>query len=129
MKKINVTPLIGFSNVAFGMPRDIVRKNLGEFRVFMKSAMTSEFTDDFGFCHVFYNTQEEFEAVEFFSETEITIGENVIMPGKIDAAMVLFDDLHEEEGSFISKAKSIGITIGNDGWIESILFGADKYYQ
>lgn len=128
MKKISVFPLIGFENVKFGMSQEEVRALLGMPIEFRKNIYSSGTTDNFGFCHVFYDSGKKCEAAEFFSDTEIHVEETILLPGKIDNAKKMFPDLHDCGGSLISKEKSVGITVSGD-FLESILFGKPNYYM
>ena len=57
--KINVVPLQEVNGVKFGMHRNEVRAILGEAREFKKSKFSKNTTDDFGYCHVFYDTDNQ----------------------------------------------------------------------
>lgn len=126
--KINVVPLQEVNGVKFGMPRNEVRAILGEAREFKKSKFSKNTTDDFGYCHVFYDTDNQCVAVEIFSEAEVYISEKKIFPCSISDAMLIVSDLKEDSGSFISESQSIGIYAPN-GVMESILFGKVDYYK
>ena len=129
MKKITVQPLVGFANVTFGMERVKVRKLLEGFqKEFQKSPFDTTKVDDFGYCHIYYNNDDKCEAVEFFSEVEIQINGQKVSPGKVEVIKKNTPDLIEDEDGFwISKGSSIGIT-APDGAIETILFGCTNYY-
>ena len=127
MKQIHVIPLIGFDNVTFGMKREQVHQLLGTASEFKKSLFSSNTTDNYGFCHIFYNANDECEAVEFFPGIELCIGTAVLLPGDFQNIQKLFPDLQDADGCFISKTKSIGVSI-TDGTIDSILFGCTGYY-
>ncbi len=62
MERINVFPLKGFEglefgDVEFGMDRETVRSRLGKYTEFKKSEDSENTTDDFGFCHVYYDSE------------------------------------------------------------------------
>lgn len=130
MKKITAQPLVGFDNVTFGMERKKVRELLTGFkRGFQKSPLFSQETDDFGYCHVYYDTNDKCEAVEFFTEVEIQINGQKVSPGKVEIIKKIIPDLIEEEDGFwISKSYSVGIT-APEGTIETILLGCTNYYS
>lgn len=130
MEKVIVQPTLGFANVTFGMSRDDVRRNFTGFKgEFKKTPLDIQSTDDFGFCHVFYDDENKCEAVEFFPEIEVEIYGQTIMPGQIEDLKKIIPDLSEiEDGCWISKNSSTGITASN-GHIESILFGKPNYYM
>lgn len=130
MKKITVHPLVGFANVTFGMERGKVRKLLEGFKSeFQKSPFDPTKVDDFGYCHIYYNSNDKCEAIEFFSEVEIQINDQKVFPGKIETIRKIISDLIEEEDGFwISKSNSIGIT-APEGTIETLLLGCTNYYS
>ena len=66
--------------------------------------------------------------MEFFPEVEIQINGQKVSPGKVEIIKKIMPDLLEEDDGFwISKSSSIGIT-APDGAIETILFGCTNYY-
>lgn len=128
MSKVFAQPLKEVNGIKFGMKREDVRKIIGEAKEFKKSKLSKNTTDDFGYCHVFYNDDDECEAIEIFNNTEVLINETVVFPINISEIKTIIKDLVEEEGSFISKSQSIGIYAPN-GNMESILFGNIGYYE
>ena len=127
-KRITATPLIGIDNIRFGMPREEVREILGEAKEFIKSEFDETSTDDFGFCHVYYNFENKCEAIELFDEVDVYIDETKIFPISIDVALDTFESLEDDPDGPISYKKSIGI-YALDGEMESILFGVEGYYD
>lgn len=128
MSKVFAQPLKEVNGIKFGMKREDVRKIIGEAKEFKKSKFSKNTTDDFGYCHVFYNDDDECEAIEIFNNTEVLIDETVVFPINISEIKTIIKDLVEDEGSFISKSQSIGIYAPN-GNMESILFGNIGYYE
>lgn len=128
MSKVFAQPLKEINGIKFGMKREDVRKIIGEAKEFKKSKFSKNTTDDFGYCHVFYNDDDECEAIEIFNNTEVLINETVVFPINISEIKTIIKDLVEEEGSFISKSQSMGIYAPN-GNMESILFGNIGYYE
>lgn len=128
MDKMEAIPLKEVAGVEFGMKRIEVRKILGKANEFKKSKFSKTFSDDFGFCHVFYNTNDECEAIEVFKEVQVIINDKVVFPTTLDEAKKILGELIEEDESYISKKKSVGIYIP-DGNMESILFGISEYYE
>lgn len=129
MVKWIATPLVEINGVKFGMPRSEVRTVLGgKYKEFKKGKFSKNTTDDFGVCHVFYTTDDKCEAVEVFSECEVSVNGTVVFPLAISAVKEQIDDLVEDAGSYISKKLSIGI-YAPDGTPESILFGDAGYYE
>ena len=128
MVKIVANPLKEVHGVKFGMKRDEVRSILGTATEFKKTPFSKTTTDDFRFCHVFYNINGECEAIELFEETEVIVDGTVVFPTNIETVKKIFSDLTENDDSFISKSQSIGI-YAPCGKMESILFGISGYYD
>lgn len=127
MNILKAIPLSEVNGVRFGMKRNEVRNIFGEAKEFKKSKFSKTTTDDFGFCHVFYNLNDECEAIEIFDESEVQINGKTIFPKGVDILKSMLTDLEEDENGFISKSQSIGIYDPNDK-MESILFGCAGYY-
>lgn len=128
MNILKAIPLSEVNGVKFGMKRSKVRSIFGNAKEFKKSKYSKTTTDDFGFCHVFYNLNDECEAIEIFSETEVQINGISVFPKGAEALKSMFDDLEEDEDGFISKSQSIGVYAPYDK-MESILFGCAGYYK
>ena len=128
MDKIIAVPMKEVNGVTFGMKRDMVRKRLGDAKEFKKTKFSKTITDDFGFCHIFYNTNDECEAIEIFGNTEVSINGTIVFPTNIETVKKFISDLVEEEGTFISKNKSLAI-YAPSGKMESILFGDSTYFD
>lgn len=128
MKILKVIPLAEVNGVKFGMKRCDVRKIFGNATEFKKSKFSKTTTDDFGFCHVFYNKNDECEAIEIFDENEVQIDDITVFPDNADKLKSMFSDIEDDDCGFISKSKSIGV-YAPDGKMESILFGCTGYYD
>ncbi len=124
MKLIKVIPLEEVDGIKFGTDRKIVREKLGDYSEFKKTPFSDNTTDDFGFCHVYYDDNNEFEAIEIF-DAEVYIGERKVFPVNADELSDIIEDFDEE---LISVSKSIGI-YAPDEEPESILFGRKGYYE
>ena len=127
MDKIIAIPLREVNGVEFGMSRGEVRSVLGKAKEFRKTKFSKNTTDDFGYCHVFYDINDRCEAIEIFNEVEVVVNDTVIFPSSIKVAQTVFKDLIEDEGCYISTELAVGITLDNDK-MESILFGTKGYY-
>ena len=127
MDKIIAIPLKEVNGVEFGMSRGEVRSVLGKAKEFRKTKFSKNTTDDFGYCHVFYDSNDRCEAIEIFNEVEVVVNDTVIFPRSIKVAQTVFKDLIEDEGCYISAELAVGITLDNDK-MESILFGTKGYY-
>lgn len=128
MEKVNAVLLKEVAGIKFGMKRSEVRKVLGEANEFKKSKFSKTLTDDFGFCHVFYNSDDECEAIELFKETQVVIDGRLVFPTTLDEAKKILGELVEDTGSYISEKDSVGI-YAPGGSMESILFGVAGYYE
>ena len=125
-------PLIGVDSIKFGMLRLDLRNILGDFKEFKKSEFSKNTTDDFSFCHVYYDDNDKVEAVEIFSGTNIKVYEERILPNTSEEAykiIKLLDKETEIDGDYYTSVKlSIGITCEN-GSVESVVFGKENYYK
>ncbi len=126
MYKITAIPLKEVNGVKFGMNRAEVRQILGEAKEFKKSKYSVNTTDDFGFCHVFYDENDKCEAIEIF-DAEVVVDNILVFPSNIENAKKMFKDLEKKDDSYISVKSSVGIYAPNNN-VESILFGAEGYY-
>ena len=135
MSKIRVwkfVPLKSIGPVIFGMPREDVRRILGSYEEFRKSRFSRKTTDDFAFCHVYYNLDNQVEAVEIFGiDTEIFFDGIRIFPANVSILKDGSKDygfISDEDNYYISCSISVGIYAPH-GRIESILFGSEGYYK
>ncbi len=124
MKVIKAIPLVEVDGIKFGTDREIVREKIGSFSEFKKTPYSDNTTDDFGYCHVYYDNENKFEAIELF-DAEVYIGDRKVFPVNVDDISDIIDDFDDE---LISKAKSIGIYAPDDE-PESILLGRKGYYD
>lgn len=128
MDKLIVKPLEAVGNVKFGMMRTDVRELLGEFTEFKKTKFSKNTTDDFEFCHVYYNKDDKCEAVEIFDTVEVIVDGQVVFPGNISGAKKVFGQLVQEGDDYTDVVKSVGI-YAPSGKMETILFGETGYYD
>ena len=125
--RIDAIPTVGGNEVKFGMNREQVRSLLGASTEFYKIKDDVNTTDDFGFCHVFYDENNECEAIEIFNECEVYVNGLLIFPTDFDTAKKVIGDFEQDDDGLISISKSIGIYAPN-GIMESILFAKEDYY-
>lgn len=125
---INVIPTKKVNEVQFGMRREDVRKLLGDATEFYKFEDDIKTTDDFGFCHVFYDDDDRCEAIEIFSDSEVFVESAKIFPTDFNTAKKIITDFEQDDEGLICYSKSIGI-YAPDGEMESILFGKENYYE
>jgi len=128
MMKMEVLPLEFVGAIKFGMKRNDVRAIAGTAVEFKKTATSNTLTDDFGYCHVFYNGHEECEAVEVFKDTEVYIGGKLIFPTSLKDAKSIIEDFKKDGDGLTSVKMSIGI-YAPDNEMESIIFGGKGYYE
>lgn len=132
MKRIDVIPLIRVNGVKFGMNRSEVRAVLGEASEFFKTDSCTNTTDDFGYCHVFYDNNDRCEAIEIFDDAEVYINDKLIFPINKEQALnsfrSVFDDFIQDDDGLISYKFSIGIYAPYES-MESILIGKENYYD
>lgn len=125
----NVEPLNDVNGIKFGMDRTTVRKVIAsEVTAFKKTKFSKTTTDDFGFCHVFYDIDDKCEAVEIFDDVTVTVHGTLVFPTSMAAVKTVFTDIEEDSDGCISKKDSIGI-YAPSGKMESILFGDKGYYE
>lgn len=124
MNIINVIPLEEVDGIKFGTDRNVVRKKIGDYSEFKKTPFSNNTTDNFGFCHVYYDDNNKFEAIEIF-DAEVYIGDRKVFPVNVNQLSDIIDDFDDE---LISVSKSIGI-YAPDGYPESILLGCKGYYE
>ena len=124
-----VTLLEGFNDIKFGTPRDDVRRQIeAKYKEYKKNKFSKNTLDDYGDFHLYYDESNALEAVEVFSNIEITVNKKMIFPGMINNALEAIPDLKEEAGGYISISNSVGIE-APEGNIESILFAKRNYYN
>lgn len=128
MKTINVIPLQEVSGVSFGMKRNDVRSIFGEAKEFKKTKNSKNTADDLGFCHVYYDSNNECEAIELFDNVEILINGLSISKYDINSIKSILPDAKRDDCGLISKSQSIGVFAPNNQ-IESILFGCKNYFK
>jgi len=132
MKVFEFIPLVSIGNVFFGEDRGKVRSNLGSYSEFRKAWFSENTTDDFGFCHVYYDMDNKCEAVEFFdSGTPIFFNGEDLFSLDYDSlkARVKEADCSVEidESGLTSRKIQLGIYAPSNS-VESILVAKEGYY-
>lgn len=123
-----LNPCKNINGILFGTNREEVRKKLGaEFTEFKKNKYSKNTTDNYGNFHVFYNVNNQMEAIEFFEDADIFVGDNQIFPAKAKDVKAIFEDTVIDGDELTSVKYSIGGTI-EDGMIVSVLVGCKDYY-
>ena len=130
MSKITIIPYEGFGEIRFGESRETVRNKLGNFSEFKKTKFSKNTTDDFGFCHVYYTTDNTVAAVEFFPEAEVSLNDKLLFTLSYSDAKVFLSDSAIEEDGCGAKFPKYGISIFSPelGKIETILIYSKKYW-
>ena len=129
MIRLSVIPLKQVGLIEFGMSRAEVRQLVDmSYSEFMKAPTSSNPTDDFGAFHVYYDSNDQCEAVEVFSELEVEVMGKLIFPTSLEDALKALPSLQPDGDGLISIADSVGI-YAPDGNMESILFGVEGYYR
>jgi hypothetical protein len=132
MESFKIVPLKGVGAITFGMKRKEVRKILGDWQEFRKNRFSKATADSFGFCHVYYDTNECCEAVEFFSEAELLLNEKNIltMAFKDFCGYVKKLDSDLQIAADGCTSKKIGLSAyAPYGEIESILVSRQGYWD
>lgn len=132
MSKFEICLNTSVNGIPFGSERAAVREALGgKYKEFKKSKFSKNTTDDFGTCHVFYSSDDRFDAIEIFSEAAISVDSNSIplaCPALIAWVKDIDPEAAEDSDGIISKKLSIGVYAPNQEF-ESILFGKQGYYR
>ena len=128
MMKFDVIPNESVGQLYFGAERSSVRTILNGFKgEFKKSKFSKTTTDDFSYCHVFYDKDNRCNAVEFFEKCELIYHGKDLFRISVAELKSLVPDIKEEYGSYISMQASIGVVF-NGGSVESVLIGGKDYY-
>ena len=130
--KLTIKPMEGVNEIKFGMTRDEIHSLWGETEGFYKGDQDI-LTDDYRFCHIYYDSNDLFEAIDIAAEYVDVYYENTILSSKYSDILRFFeniyDDIEEHGDGFISKKGSIGVYIENDeDIVDAILFGKKGYY-
>jgi hypothetical protein len=128
--KWNAKPLESVNNIKFGTDRNQVQKLMGRnFTEFKKTKSSTQKTDDYGICHIYYDKENKFCAMEIFNDVNIVINGKVIFPTEIDIVKKIIPDLvQDDDNYYISKSKSISIYAPSD-IMDSILIGNKNYLK
>lgn len=133
MSKFEIIPYKKVGDISFQLTREAVRKLLGKFREFKKSKSSAKTTDDFTFCHVFYDKDDKVEAVEFFAENELVYeGKNLFSMSYNEFMQFLKEkklNHKEDDSGIIIDSLGIAAYIPDKRKIESILVYRSGYYD
>ena len=123
----NVKPTEKVNNILFGANRESVRAELGmPIKEFKKSKFSKNTTDDYGEFHMFYDANNNLEALEVFGGL-VKLEDRNLFPGTIEEIMQLDESFEREEDGCISVNLQIGV-YAPTGTVESVLIGGKGYY-
>jgi len=130
--KLDFSPYNGAGKIKLNTARDEVRKTLGAFKEFKKTKFSKNTTDDFSFCHVFYNEQNKVNAVEFFDTTELLYkGKNLFSFQFSEIKSFLKNnstDFQEDSSGLRSDDIGLSVYSPEKKGIETILIYTQGYY-
>lgn len=135
---LELKPFIGVGDLKFGMTSEEVRKILDKpFNRFSEETGDSFVADSFDYFRIYYNTLNEFYAIEFYRDTECTpiklIFENIDFLNLNALELVGFfkiSDKNAKIDTYGIDSKKYGICIGIDqdeNTVQSLLVG-NKWY-
>ena len=132
MRTFRIELLLRVGELRFGMSRDDVRAALGDFKEFKKTKFSKNTTDDFKFCHAFFDAQNKLEAVEFFTDTDVKLALNSIGIFELDYNELVkyvkgLDDALEINADGFNSKKGISV-YAPCGKTETVLLTADGYW-
>jgi hypothetical protein len=133
MRTFRVELLERVGELRFGMARDDVRKALGEYKEFKKTKLSKNTTDDFSFCHAFYDGQNKLEALEFFPGMDVKLALNSIGVFELEYGKLLdyvkgFDPNVEVAADGFTSKEGISV-YAPQGETETVLFSAAGYWD
>ena len=134
MYKVDFLPYNGAGQIKFDSAREETRKTLSTFKEeFRKTKFSKNTTDDFSFCHVFYNEQNKVEAVEFFETTEFLFkGKNLFLLSLTGLKSLLKSnsiDFQEDDSGLRSDAIGLSVFSPDKEKIDTILIYQKGYYD
>ena len=133
MYKIEFLPYIGAGQIKLDSTRDEIRKILGAFKEFRKTKFSKNTTDDFSFCHIFYNEQNKVEAIEFFDSTEFLFKDKNLFLLSLNNLKSFFKtnsiDFIENDSGIRSDTIGLSIYSPSKEKIETILIYKKNYYS
>ncbi|MDO4755141.1 MAG: hypothetical protein Q4A54_02280 [Parabacteroides sp.] len=124
-----IVPTKSVNGIKFGTERKVVREKIAmDYTEFKKNKFSVNTSDNYGSFHIFFDEQDRFEAIELFKEEVVVIKDTKVFPCSVSDIGLMADDFVEDAGNYISKNKSIGLTVAN-GMVEAALFGYFDYYE
>ena len=84
--RFDAVPTVSVNGVTFGMSREKIRSLLGTATEFYKFADDVNTTDNFKFCHIFYDENDKCEAIEIMDEVEVYVNGSLVFPTDFETA-------------------------------------------
>lgn len=134
-KTMEIKTFKSVGEIVFGEDRESIRAKLGgSFKTFKPTKTSTNTVDDFGWCHVHYDTKDKAEGVEFFNDNTVALsldGANLFALGFAALAQTLREKDSEIEFSppdIICKKMGIS-AYGEGGKTETIMVSKKGYLK
>lgn len=128
----DVSVLRGFDGIPFGTKRKEARNALlkatGLHPAVFKKGLSKNTADEYDGFHVYYDSHDCLEAVEFFGESNVKCDGHIVFPADVKIIMDQADDWIQDDTGWVSVSKSIGIYAPEND-MESLLFAKEDYYE
>lgn len=113
METYNFIPYTSVGPIKFGEPRNDVRIALGDYKEYKKNKFSENTLDDFGSCQVFYNKQNQVEAIELYRNSELIFkGVNLFSLNESQLVAIVNDpDAQKDEYSITFPSIGMSITL------------------
>jgi hypothetical protein len=130
---VNFLPYVGGGQIKFDSLRDDVRKTLGTFKEFKKTKYSSNTTDDFLYCHVFFDEYNKVEAIEYFNSIEFLFKEKDLFLFQFNDLKLFLESnaiIYQEDDSGL-RSDSVGLSVysPDKNQIETILIYRRGYFD
>jgi hypothetical protein len=133
MYKLDFLPYMGTGQIKFDSLRDDVRKTFGSFKEFKKTKFSKNTTDNFSFCHVFYDEKNKVEAFEFFDSSDFQFKEKNLFSFSFAELKSFLENntinFQENESGLRSDAIGLSVYSPDKEKIESILIYRKGYFN
>ncbi len=141
MKTFKIKTYEAVGDLTFKMNKNQVRKILGnDYKEFKKSRLSKTLTDNYKYAHIYYNENDNLDAIEFFNEDDLSLtlnGKNLTDFSYNDLKifiLTLDKNLIIEADNFTSKKLGIGAYAPNivddkNAISETIIVFKEGYYN
>ncbi len=111
---LEITSYVGVGNLKLGMNRKDIRKKFDyEAKEFKKTPISENLTDDFGYCHIYYDKEDKCEAIEFFETAPIIFKGQLLIGEPYSSIKKIFEVIDKivefDDTGFTSIKYGIGI--------------------